>query len=306
LGTIAGLKLDATNKLYVQARDVAGDYSAPLAFPTSTKTWFVKRPKSRLLVIADYQKNDSTAMRAFYRSRIAGVAAGTLANYDEYDIRTGSFVGSGKPGILVPSLSIVNPMFVETLKLYDYVFWYTDVYPSLTLAQYSLFYYSTSGGKVIYTTEFQSTSDPGGALRDFAPIDSVSSVILPAPSLPSLGDSRIPKNLRAIPDSSVGDYFPPLNVDSVTISGDPIASFVNVFMRPVYKRADARVLYRFQADTRLPIRYLGSPAIGVMRNDRNFVFFGFPIHYLNGVANAGQGVTALFSKIFVEEFGLTP
>ncbi|MGB2867923.1 MAG: hypothetical protein WBD36_05695 [Bacteroidota bacterium] len=308
LGSVQGLKLDARNKLYVQARDVAGDFSNKLEFPTNTRRWYVKKPKSRLLVVSDYQKVDSVDVRKFYRARFANVAGGLVAGYDEYDVRTGSVLGSGKPGTLVPALSIVNPMFVQTLKLYDYVFWYTDVYPSLTLAQFSLFYYTTSGGKVLYTTEFQSTSDPSGALRDFAPIDSVSSVVLPAPSLPSLGDSRIPKNYRVIPDSAVSDdIYPSLNVDSVTVSGAPIPNNINAFMRPVYRRADARYIYHFQEYQGTPARpygYLGTPNIGVIRNDKNFVFFGFPLHYLNGTAAGGQGITVLFNKVFVGEFGL--
>ena len=305
LGSVPGLKLNATNKLYVQARDVAGDFSNTLSFPSGTRTWYVKKPKSRLLVISDYQKVDSVDVRKFYRARFAAVAGGLLADYDEYDIRTGSVLGSGKPGNLVPSLSVVNPMFVQTLKLYDYVFWYSDVFPSLTLAQFSLFYYTTSGGKVLYTTEFQSTSDPSGALRDFAPIDSVSSVVLPATSFPSLGDSRIPKNYRVIPDSTVpDDIFPLMNVDSVTVSGAPIANFINAFMRPVYKRADARYIYHFQPYQGTPLRYVGTPNVGILRNDKNFVFFGFPLHYLNGTASGGQGITALFNKVFVGEFGL--
>jgi hypothetical protein len=309
LGSLPGLKLNATNSLYVKALDVAGAFSTPIRFPSSGHSWYVKKPKSRLLVVSDYQKVDSVEVKKFYRARFAGVAGGLLSDYDEYDVRAGSVLGSGKPGVLVPALSIVNPMFVQTLKLYDYVFWYTDNFPSLTLAQFSLYYYSTSGGKVVYTTEFQSSSDPSGALRDFAPIDSISSVTLPATTFPSLGDSRVPKNYLVLPDASdPHDVFPLLNVDSVTVSGASISNFINVFLRPIYTRADSRYIYHFQAyippSGSAVIRYSGMPTIGVMRNDKNFVFFGFPLHYLNGTAAGGQGLTAFFNKIFNEEFGL--
>ena len=304
LGQAPGLRLDATNRFFVQARDVAGDFSPILAQP-SLKSWFVKKPKSRLLVISDYQKDDSLEVRAFYRARFREFAGGRLANYDELDIRTGSPVG--KPGVLVPPLSLLNPMFVYTLKLYDFVFWYTDQYPSLSVAQFTLFFYSTSGGKVLYSTEFASANDPGGALRDFAPLDSISSVTLPGPSAtPWPGTTRVPKNYKIISDSTTaGEIYPTLNVDSLTVSGEP-RSLLSVFVRPVYKRPDARYIYRLQPDTRATALspYIGTPNIGVIRNDRQFVFIGFPLHHLNGRANGGEGLAAFLQRVFVREFGL--
>jgi hypothetical protein len=305
LGQVPGLRLSGPNRLYVQARDVAGDLSTVLAQPSASKTWFVKKPASRLLVISDYQKDDSLDVKRFYRDRFKEFAGGQLADYDELDIRTGS--PAGKAGVLVPSLTVLNPMFVYTLKLYDFVFWYTDQYPSLTVAQFSLFYYSTLGGKVLYTTEFASANDPGGALRDFAPLDSINSVTLPGPGgTPWAGTTRVPKNYQVIPDSTdASGIYPVLNVDSVSVSG-AARNLLSVFVRPIYKRADARYIYRLQADTRASSLgpYIGMPAVGVSRNDKRFVFVGFPLHYLNGRANGGQGLASFFQRVFVQEFGL--
>ncbi|MFH0991503.1 MAG: hypothetical protein V1799_15960 [bacterium] len=305
LGQVPGLKLNAGNKLFVQARDVAGDNSLIMVQPSAVKSWYVKKPKSRLLVISDYQKDDSTDVKVFYRKKFSEFAGGQLGNFDELDIRTGSPVG--KPGILVPALSLLNPMFVYTLKLYDFVFWYTDQYPSLTIAQYSLFHYSTLGGKVLYATEFASANDPGGALRDFAPLDSISAITLPGPSsIPWPGTTRVPKNYKIYPDSSVtADLYPVLNVDSLTVAGQP-RNLLSVFVRPVYKRADSKYIYRMQPDTRATTLgpYLGTPNVGVVRNDKRFIFIGFPLHYLDGKANGGQGLAAFLQKVFVQEFGL--
>jgi hypothetical protein len=198
-------------------------------------------------------------------------------------------------------------MFVYTLKLFDFVFWYTDQYPSLTVAQFTLFYYSTSGGKVLYSTEFASANDPGGALRDFAPLDSISSVTLPGPSsTPWPGTTRVPKNYKVIADSSIaGEIYPTLNVDSLTVSGTP-RSLLSVFVRPLYKRADARYIYKLQPDIRAASLspYISTPTVGVIRNDRQFVFIGFPLHTLNGRANGGEGLAAFLERVFVHEFGL--
>lgn len=305
LGQVSGLRLNGPNRLYMQARDVAGELSTVLAQPSASKTWFVKKPASRLLVISDYQKDDSLDVKRFYRERFKEFAGGRLADYDELDIRTGS--PAGKPGVLVPSLTVLNPMFVYTLKLYDFVFWYTDQYPSLTVAQFSLFYYSATGGKVLYTTEFASANDPGGALRDFAPLDSINSITLPGPaSTPWAGTTRVPRNYQVIPDSTdASDIYPILNVDSVSVTGSP-RNLLSVFVRPLYKRADARYIYRLQTDTRASSLspYIGMPTVGVLRNDKRFVFVGFPLHYLNGRANGGQGLAFFFQRVFVQEFGL--
>jgi hypothetical protein len=309
VGQLAGLRLNAGNKLYVRAVDVAGGVSSILPQPEAAKKWFVKKPVSRLLVISDYSSGDLTidnGVKRFYRNIFSNVASGQIANFDLLDIRVGG--PAAGPGILVPNITVLNPMFVYTLKLFDYVFWYTDKTPSLTIAQYSLFYYSALGGKVIFATEFANANDPGGALRDFAPIDSICSVTLPGPLGQSwLGVTSIPKSYLAHPDSSnVSDLYPVLAVDSLTVTGS-ISNLRAVFVRPIYKRADARYIYHLQKDTRsgpYVTPYVGNPNIAVVRNDKRFVFIGFPLHFLNGSSYGGQGVASFFDKVFVQEFGL--
>ena len=85
-------------------------------------------------------------------------------------------------GRLVPQF--VDPALIQTFLLYDHVLWYTDQLPSLGVAQRSVFPYLQNGGRVIFSTMFLNTTDPRGALRDFAPIDSVSSVDLSAATRP--------------------------------------------------------------------------------------------------------------------------
>jgi hypothetical protein len=294
LGSINGLRLNNRNVLYLQVRDVAGDLSPSAQLPTGTRNWYVKKPTSRLLVISDYQKSDSLDVKAFYRSVFPNVTPG-LAKFDELDIRYGSPIGT--PGVLVPKL--LNPQFVQTLKLYDFVFWYTDQFPSLTTAQFPLYLYTASGGRVIYTTEFASAiSDPRGSLVDFAPLDSISSADLgSARVLPSLGDTRLPAEYVLHPDSSVStNIYPTLSFNS-----DPPNHLF--FLRPVYRRTDARVIYRLQADQRVPVRYTGRPDVGVIDNGKHFVFLGIPLHILNGTANGGKGVTQFLQRVFLQEFG---
>jgi len=306
LGIVNGLRLNAQNVFYVEAKDVANALSPAVRLPISGKKWYVKKPGSRLLAISDYQKSDLTTLRAFYRTAFGGAAGGVFANYDELDIRYGSVPPT--PGVFVPPFSQLNPAFILTLKLFDCVFWYTDAFPSLSVAQIPLFYYTsidfpTKVGKVIFTTEFQSSADPSGALRDFAPVDSVSSDDLSSSrTFPSSGDTRVPGGYVMQPDSEdMSDIFPVLSY---------VAAPPNCFIRPVYKRTDARYLYHLQPDQprsrpdgSTGIRYYGSPNLVVMDNAKRFVFVGVPLNYLDGSANGGKGVSALLNRILVQEFG---
>jgi hypothetical protein len=199
----------------------------------------------------------------------------------------------GKFGRLVPQF--VDPALIQTFLLYDYVVWYTDQVPSLAIAQLSVFSYLQNGGRVIFSTMFLNTTDPRGALRDFAPIDSVNSVDLsptrPLPPPPVAGDSRLPANLVVYADSSDLRYVYPqlaLNV-SPTIH--------SVFMRPIYRRSDARYIYRLQSDARTPQRYFGSPNIAVIDGQNSIIFVGLPLHLLNNTVQGNpRGISAFFEK----------
>jgi photosystem II stability/assembly factor-like uncharacterized protein len=260
LGTIQHLKLDTLNKFYVRARDIAGDVSPAAALPgDSTRHWFVKNPKGKVLIIDDYISSDRDSALAFYKRVVPAVG------YPSFEVLN---IGAGLTaqqktdshlGRLVPPF--LDPAFVSTLHLFDIVIWYTDPIPSLAAAQYPLFEYvrdASHRGKVIFTTLFATSSDPRGAITDFSPLDSISSVNLNNTRLiPSLGDTRIPGGYVLIPDSSdQTDIFPPLQFN-VRSNG----ATHSVFMRPIYKRADASYIYHIQGDARIPLRYAYAPSL---------------------------------------------
>ncbi len=295
IGSVSGMVLDGNNTLYVQAVDVAGGISAFKRFPATGASWYVMRPRGKILVISDYLRSDSQAVRLNYGTALAQVGV----TYDYLDIRTGSS-STRKFGALVPAQQHINPALTKTLKLYPCVFWYTDAIPSLTVAQLTLFDYTTSldGGHVIYTTEFQTVSDPSGALQDFTPLDSVCTVSLQSPlTYPLPGDNQIPKGYQLYPDSSdASDFFPLLEFDTLRFS-------YGFNMRPIYKNTASRYIYHLQPDTRVPIHYLGSPNLGVMDENKRMIFLAMSLNYLTGTANGGQGIAAFFAKAF-SEFGL--
>jgi hypothetical protein len=300
IGQLSGLRLNASNVFYVQVKDVAGEYSPPLRMPSSAGIWYVKRPQGRLLLVSDYITSDGDAARSTYLTNLAGIPGGEFRTVDELNIGRGldaNMKSAGMPGAMVPAF--VDPALTQTFLLYDYVFWYTDQYPSLSVAQLTLFTYMQNGGKVLFSTTFQNTVDPRGALNDFAPIDSVSSV--PFTPRPAPGDTRIYANYRVFPDSTdPGNIYPPLAFNQPPAP----QTFFLVYMRPIYRRSDARYIYHLQRDTlNTPPRYIGMPNLAAVDGQRQIIFIGLPLHLLNNqVYGNPNGLQAFFTRAFTREF----
>ncbi|MGA2622708.1 MAG: YCF48-related protein [Bacteroidota bacterium] len=263
IGIAPGLRLNAFNRFFLRARDIAGDASKIISMPDTGKRWFVKKPQGRLLIVNDYINNvagQASAVKAFYRDTVFGVYSPIrnvinqkFSGFDMIDIARGLSAGdksNSKVGAEVPPF--IDPAFVFTLHLFDVVFWYTDPFPSLTVAQVPLYDYLHPGvyphtGKVIYSAMFQSNTDPRRALRDFAPIDSVSSVdLLDQGSngsfiFPRFGDTQISgsQGYWVYPDSTdLSDVYPTLKFR--------MSFSLALYLNPVHKRADARYIYRIQ------------------------------------------------------------
>jgi photosystem II stability/assembly factor-like uncharacterized protein len=265
LGSIPHLRLDALNRFYLRARDVAGDVSLPIQLPSATGKWFVRKPKGRVLVISDYIVSDSGEAVRLYGTVLTQMSGGRFAAFDVLNIGRGLTAQQkkdGKYGAFVPPF--IDPGFLYTLHLYDAVIWFTDQYPSLGVAQYPLFQYvrdPSHRGKVVFTTMFESSIDPRGALRDFAPIDSISSVDLNASRLlPTAGDTRLPAGYLLAADAGDPAY-PDLKFGSI-----PLRVNYSVFMRAIYRREDARYIYHMQEDTRLPRRYVYTPGLADLKD----------------------------------------
>ncbi len=212
IGQLPGLKLDALNKLYLEVRDVAGEYSPVVTLPSGNDHWFVKRPRAKLLLVSDYVNSDAPAALSTYLSSLTAVRSGLFTAVDQLNIGLGvtlSDKSSGRVGTLVPPF--VDPALIQTFLQYDYVLWYTDQYPSLGVAQLSLFtvHPERRQGPLLHVV--LNTIDPRGAFRDFAPIDSVSSVDLsPTRPLPVAGDTRIPAGYSWSPTAPT----PPISIRS--------------------------------------------------------------------------------------------
>ncbi len=298
LGRIRGLQLDALNVLYAQVQDVAGEFSPVITMPSGTDHWYVKRPRGKLLLVSDYIGLGPETALATYFTSLAAVPGGQFAadSVDNIDIGRGLDATTkrfGTPGDLVPLF--IDPALINTFLLYDYVVWYTEQFPSLAVAQLTLFTYLQNGGKVLFSTTFESSVDARGALNDFAPIDSISSV--PFTPRPAPGDTRIPADFVVFADrSDTTNIYPQLAFNSAPVNHV-------IFMRPIYRRSDSRYIYHLQEDTRG--RYIGMPNVAVVDGQGTIVFVGLPLHLLNKPTLENPlGLTAFFMKIFTEEFDL--
>lgn len=306
LGQLSGLRLDATNVFFVQSKDVAGEYSDPIRMPSGTQQWFVRRPRGRLLLVSDYTTpSDSAAAMSAYLTSLAAVPGGEFSTVDILNIATGLSAPDKVAGLISTAVPpYFDPALINTFLLYNYVVWYTDQLPSLGIAQATLFRYLQNGGKVLFSTTFSNAIDPRGALRDFAPIDSICSIDLAGAHPVGPGDNRVPGGYILFADSSVSTNIYP----QLAFNSSPSTHII--FMRDVYKRSDARVIYRLQADARIPQRYIAvdpsgadtlRPKIAVVDGAGTIIFFGLPLHLLNNTTQ-GQGLPAFFTKIFTQQF----
>lgn len=266
---LPNLKLNALNRFYIKAKDIAGAFSKTIVMPDTTKKWFVKKPKGEILLIDDYTIADNAEV--FYLRILDSLGLGN--KYDYLDIKFGKT--STTPGIFLPKF--INPTFTETMRLFKAVFWFTDNDPALEVAQLSIRNYTERGGRILLSMIFPQIFDTR-SLGDFLPIDSVS----PAPI------SFIPFNTAVnVTPEGIAQNYPRLQRDNA----GTVARIRTFFP----SSAAATNLYTLGMS--------GNPIIGFKDNEGRRIFIGLPLHRLNG----GQSnVKEFFRKVFIDEFGVRP
>lgn len=269
-----GLRLDADNVVYLRATDNGGLTSAVARYPAQGKTWYVRKPKGTILVLNDGGTNDATT---FYTQSLNSVAGGKFANaYDIVDIRRGQT--DARPPDNLPLL--IAPTFTETLKLFKTIIWYSDSKPNLGLAQQVLPEFNRSGGNVLFCTGLPPSVEATGALVDFTPVDSVSTLELP-------GFPQALKNGSIVSaDASVATIYPNLVKERGNVAG----------VHVLYPKVTATALYRLPENA----AYTGTPVVGVRSGARDFVFLNVPLHLFTR-DNAAQ---TMLENTLVREFGL--
>lgn len=263
--TLKGIKLDANNKLFIQATDISGSSSSYIALPDTGLTWYVKKPKGDVLIIDDYEGGEGAVQ--FYNDVFSSVSNGELAGkFDVMDIEK-------------TQLPFANITFLETMKLFKYIYWYSDSSPSLELTSSVTQDYIKTGGKIFYSFTLQESSSTFeydlATIQSFLPIDGFGEE---APvSFLFLG-------ANVLPTSDFNDY-PQLRTSSTI-------SFVRTY---IPSSLTAKAVHNISSSQI-------NGVMSLMNNSKELFFIGLPLHQCNGIDGAVQ---QLIEKVFIDEFGLT-
>lgn len=268
--TLKGLELDNFNKIYLKAVDLSGAESNMISLPEESKSWYVKKPKGQVLIFDDYRGTSSDLQATqFYNQIFNTIGNGSLSGkFDVFDLNKNK-------------LPFASVTILETIKLFKYIFWYSSSNPSLDLLNICTDKFRQAGGKIAFSMTFQDSSlnypFDLSSLQGFLPIDGMSKI---------LSNGFLLSGATAI--STNQNIFPDLKT-SVTISF--VRSFTpnDIVTENIYNLYDRNNVS------------LGN--IGFRTTSKDLFFIGLPLHQTN--ANAGS-VNALMSKIFFEDFGVTP
>jgi hypothetical protein len=264
--------VEGNHIFYLKCLDIAGAVSPTVRMPDTSKVWHVKEPKGDFLIVDDYAPQDASV--AFYQQLFDTLMGGRLKPLDILDIKKGAT--AIKRGTFVPPL--INPTFVETIKLFKYIFWYADNGPSMEIAQTSLPAFKQSGGKVFFASGFPESVSGQGSLVEFAPIVDIE---------PSYFALRL--NTGAVIEP-VDTTYPALIRDN--------AGALYIFPRGVIPKLGARVLYRMAASP----SWTGQPIMGVKDADQaTFVLVAAQLHRFG---SPNTNVAALLRRVFQGEFGV--
>ena len=261
----SGLVVNSDNVMYLRAEDNAGALSPIVQMPDTGRIWHVRPVTSNMLMIRDIPSSDLTFATPYFANAFDTI------HYDILDIKSNN-------GALIPK--IINPMFVNTLKLYDIVFWTAGNNSvanaaNFDLAQNSLPFYIQNGGKVFFASGFQGVLVPiPNNLINFAPVDSVTACAIP--------------------------FYQPSNANLTVVDNSypVIGSSSFIFGVKGLYTTTGSVIYKLYVgagcfDT-INVAIKNTPV------NPNIIYFALPIYFMNRDPNASK---ALFRRIFIDEFG---
>jgi hypothetical protein len=267
---LQGLILNSDNKILIRASDLSGASSQIIQLPDTSSTWYVKKPKGDVLIFDDFRSSTSNFQATqFYNQTFSTINNNALAGkFDVFDLANNT-------------LAFESITILETLKLFKYTYWYSASDPRLDLLNIVTEKYNQAGGKIAFSMTFQDSSSNFlfdlSSLQGFLPIDDVSDII---------GNGFLLLGADILPTTQ--NDFPVLET-SVTISF--IRSFTpnSIIAEKIYDLNDRNGV--------------GLGNIAFRTTTKNLFFIGLPLHQCNaGPAN----VPELLSKIFFEDFGVTP
>lgn len=284
-GVVAG-----DHVFYIRAVDIAGARSPVIRMPEN-KTWHVKNPKGRYLLIDDFlNEAQSGYPDAYYRSMLTEVLV-EIGNGDQFDYWN-----------IEEQFPVSRIQFTETMKLFDRIIWYTDliqqndqrfITAQIAIPEY-LFYGRDDGDvnrKIIYTVQFNQGFGSQGNPLEFSPVDSL--------------------GVRYNFINNGSRYYP---------LPDSLSSFYSIFGLTLPELQVNRIILGLAAlkprVTALPLYYYDDPAkeddplfilLGLNDNKAeklpvqdayDFLFSGTPLHYLQGNANLNEFFKIILKDVF--------
>ena len=252
-----GLKYNDDNHFFVRVTDISGASSPFISLPDSGKTWYVKKPNGNVLIVDDYAVPDNSPQ--FYALMMDSL--GLSSDYDVLDR-------------ISNPLPYRNVTFLQTMKLFRYVFWYADNNPTLDLISNITQKYIDAGGKIAFSIQFLQTIN----------LDVISSF------LPISTDTLYEKD-----SFSSGTVISAANTDPSYPDLKTVGSLFRIKSFALNSLGSIPLYY-------LPNNEVGG-YIGFFNNDKSLFFIGLPLSKCNG----GQAnVKLLLQKVLIEDFGVTP
>lgn len=252
---LPGLKFDDYNRFYVQAEDISGAHSPWITLPDTSGNWFVKKPSGNILIVDDYKIVDDA--ESFYNGMMDSL--GYTGHYDILDLQNAH-------------LPYLNTTFLETIKLYDAVIWYTDNAPSLNVASVTIQNYLDNYGKLFLSMQFPQTIDIT-QIEGFLPIET---------------------------DTSY--YKSNINLNTTIGSLDP-GNYPDLQSNRSFARVRAFKLKSIGVN---PIYYFPNGELngflGFENSSKNLFYIGAPMQRLNGIPGS---LKKLFTQVLINDFNLT-
>ncbi len=271
---------EGNHSFTMRAVDISGGKSDLLRMPENPgDTWFVKEPRGRYLLIDDFENESSTVgyPDAYYKGMMERVVVPQGESYSYWNIED-----------LFPAS---NEQFTQTMNLFDYVIWYTDISSEtddhFITAQVAIPQFLNreprEGGKIIYSTMFDQNFGVQGNPLGFTPVNELSEE-----------DYRcFPGNIYN-PDTLFYSTFP--NVSTLPVL--KVSEFF-VGIKALIPKTTAVPIYRFQN----PSPPNDTPLFIILgRNDNSglydFVFSSTPLHQLKANNNLDDFFDIILNEIF--------
>ncbi len=271
---LQGIVLNDTNRIYIQAKDLSGAYSKLISLPDSAHSWYVKKPNGNLLIVDDFATINNQ-ITSFYNNAFNTIGGGALAGkFEVYDFQKSP-------------LPFENVTFPQTIRLFQYLYWYSNSTPHLSLLSLVTNNFIDPighNGKIMFSMTFADSS------ADFAVDASTLKLFLP---IDSLGQRR------SIPFVfSPADIVPvsPQNQYPALRTSETLGS-----VRTFYSSSTTQTIYNIIGNGPSGLQVNGP--ISFINNDKRLFFIGVPLHLANG---GNMNVNQLLEKVFFEEFGIVP